>query len=98
MHLGFYGRINPEPVVYLHHFNRFFSWYCAGVVGLRFFPLKQRWGRPVVELVQRHMPGVGKSCYPQLGNFCTTQNSTENFSFAAAVDVEIIKIPFSVPE
>lgn len=76
----------------------FFSWYCAGVAELCFFPLKQRWGRPVVELVQRHMPGVGKSCYPQLGNCCTIQNSTANFWFAAALDVEIIKNMFSVPE
>lgn len=64
----------------------------------RFFPLKKKGGRPVVELVQRHMPGVGKSCYPQLGNYCTAQNSTENFWFAAAVVVEIIKNVFSVPE
>lgn len=63
-----------------------------------FFPLKQRWGRPVVELVQREMPGVGKSCYPQLGNCCTVQNSAENFWFAAAVAVQIIKNVFSVPE
>lgn len=95
MHLGCYSKGNPEAVVYLHHFDWFF---CCGDWTLVFFALKRAWGRPVVELVQRHMPGVGKSCYPQLGNCCTIQNSTENFWFAAAVAVEIIKNVFSVPE